>query len=412
MKLRDYDPKKDREAVQRIWREVGWSEIDNKRQAMALDLLATCGRALVAEVNGEAECVVLAAPGSMRYLDEDIPFSAITAVATSRVARKQGLAKRLTSLAVVRAAAEGAPIAGLGVFDQGYYNQLGFGSGGYEHWIAFDPAQLEIKVKARIPRRISRDDWAMVHASRLARLRGHGSCNLHPPQITQAEMLWNEKGFGLGYCDGPTGELTHHLWCSVKDMEYGPYTIEWMSFQTRDQFLELMALIRSWGDQVRLVRMREPQGTQLQDMVEQPLRQRHVSEKSEFESRIEAIAYWQMRMCDLPGCLERTHLPSDEVRFNLTLSDPIKRLLNDDTPWHGIAGHYVVTLGPSSGAEPGREASLPTLKASVGAFTRMWLGVRPATGLAVTDRISGPQELLEKFDCALRLPDPKPDWEY
>jgi predicted acetyltransferase len=412
MRLRDYDPQKDREAIQRIWREVGWSEKDNKQQEEALDIFAACGRAFVAEVNGEAECAVLTAPGNMRYLDEEIPFSAITAVATSRVARKQGLAKRLTSLAVVHNTFDGAPLAGVGVFEQGYYDQLGFGSGGYEHWISFDPARLKVRMKARIPRRITSDDWAMVHAARLARLRGHGSCNLKPPHITQAEMLWDEKVFGLGYCDGPSGELTHHLWCSAKDTEYGPYTIEWMSFQTRDQFLELMALIRSWGDQVRLVRMREPQGTQLQDMVEQPLRQRQVSEKSEFESRIEAIAYWQMRMCDLPGCLERTHLPSDEVRFNLTLSDPIKRLLNDDAPWHGIAGHYVVTLGHSSGAEPGEDASLPTLKASVGAFTRMWLGVRPATGLAVTDKISGPQELLEKLDCALRLPDSKPDWEY
>lgn len=412
MKLRDYNPEKDQKAIPRIWREVGWSEAGNKRQEEALDLFTACGRALVAEVNGEAECMVLTAPGSMRYLDEEVPFSAITAVATSRVARKQGLAKRLTSLAVVHDTIEGAPLAGLGVFEQGYYNQLGFGSGGYEHWIAFDPARLKVRVKARIPRRITSDDWAMVHAARLARLRGHGACNLKPPQMTRAEMLWNEKDFGLGYCDGPSGELTHHLWCSMKDPEYGPYTIKWMSFQTRDQFLELMALVRSWGDQVRLVRMCEPQGIQLQDIIEQPLRQRHVSERSKFESRMHAMAYWQMRICNLPGCLERTHLQSDEVHFNLTLSDPIERFLNEDALWHGIGGDYIVTLGPSSGTEPGEDASLPTLKASVGAFTRMWLGVRPATGLAVTDKISGPQELLEQLDCALRLPDPKPDWEY
>ena len=37
----------------------------------------------------------------------------------------------------------------------------------------------------------------------------------------------------------------------------------------------------------------------------------------------------------------------------------------------------------------GRDETLPTLTCSVGAFTRLWLGVRPATGLAVTCRLAG-----------------------
>ncbi len=61
---------------------------------------------------------------------------------------------------------------------------------------------------------------------------------------------------------------------------------------------------------------------------------------------------------------------------------------------------------------PGADPALPTLAASVGAFTRMWLGVRPATGLAATDDLFGPQELLERLDRVLRLPDPKPDWDF
>ena len=72
----------------------------------------------------------------------------------------------------------------------------------------------------------------------------------------------------------------------------------------------------------------------------------------------------------------------------------------------------MVTLGPASGAEPGLDPALPTLTASVGAFTRMWLGVRPASGLAVTDDLAGPPELLEALDWALRLPQPKPDWDF
>jgi hypothetical protein len=71
-----------------------------------------------------------------------------------------------------------------------------------------------------------------------------------------------------------------------------------------------------------------------------------------------------------------------------------------------------VTLGPQSSAEPGTDRALPTLAASVGAFTRMWLGVLPATGLAVTDELEGPQELLEELDWALRLPQPSVDWGF
>ncbi len=411
MKIRKYDPNRDKDAAHRIWHEVGWIEKDKEKE-QAMDLFIGSMRALVAELNDEAECLVLSAPGTVHYLDEELPFSAVMSVTTSRVARKQGLASRLTARLVADDAADGALVAGLGIFEQGFYNQLGFGSGGYEHWISFDPSRLRIGVRARVPRRITPDDWAIVHASRLARLRGHGACNLNPPEITQAEMIWSKNGFGLGYADGPGGELTHHVWCRTKDNESGPYTILWLSFQTPDQFLELMALLKSLGDQVRLVRMVEPPGIQIQDLIVQPIKQRQVSEKSEFEARVNALSYWQMRICDLRGCLERTHLRGNEVRFNLALSDPIERFLGQSAPWRGVTGDYVVTLGPSSGAEQGTDACLPTLTTSVGAFTRMWLGVRPATGLAVTDRLYGPPELLQELDWALRLPEPKPEWEF
>jgi hypothetical protein len=408
--FRDYDPNKDKEVVLRIWREVGWLEEGKDKLAEVLARFISCGRALVAEIDGAAECLVNTAPGEMRYLDQDLSFAAVLGVTTSRVARKQGLASRLAALAVAQDAADGAHLAGLGVFEQGFYNQLGFGSGGYEHWFAFDPARIRVDVKARVPRRIAVDDWAAVHASRLARLRGHGSLNVFPAVITEGDMIWVDNGFGLGYYDGPNGELTHLIWCQAKGQS-GPYTVRGMTFQTGGQFLELMALLRSLGDQVRLVWLQEPPGVQLQDLIEQPFKQRQISRRSEYESTVRASAYWQVRICDLAGCLERTHLPGDGVRFNLALTDPIERFLNDDAPWHGLTGDYVITLGPSSGVEPGTDADLPTLTASVGAFTRMWLGVRPATGLAMTDDLAGPPELLRALDLTLRLPDPKLDWD-
>ncbi|MFQ6089338.1 MAG: GNAT family N-acetyltransferase [Candidatus Methanofastidiosia archaeon] len=409
MEFRNYDPKKDKEAVHRIWREIGWLE-EGKEEAM--NHLVACGRALVADINGEAECLVTTAPGTIRYLGEELPFSSITGVTTSRIARKKGLATRLTAHAMAEDTLDDMLVCGLGIFEQGFYSRLGFGIGGYEHWIAFDPSQLNISIKPKLPRRITADDWKIVHASRLARSCGHGSCSIDPPEITRAEMLWAKNGFGLGYCDGSSDELTHHFWCTTKDVEHGPYDVKWITFQTSDQFLELMALIKSLSDQVRLVRMREPQGIQLQDLLDRPFKQRQVSKKSKFESNMHAIAYWQIRICDLLGCLERTHLKGDEVRFNLKLSDPIEDFLDESAPWHGLTGEYVVTLGPSSSAEQGMNVALPTLTATVGAFTRMWFGVRPATGLAMTDQLSGPQELLERLDWAISIPNPKPDWDF
>ncbi|NIT35962.1 MAG: GNAT family N-acetyltransferase [candidate division Zixibacteria bacterium] len=412
MEYRAYDAERDREAVHRIWYETGWLEPGKAEHEEAMDIFLGAGRALVADVGGEAECLAHTAPGSLRYLDEDLPFSCVTAVTTSRVARKQGLAKRLTAAAVAADAAEGALVSGLGMFEQGYYDMLGFGTGGYENWFSFDPARLTVKAKCRVPRRLAAADWAAVHRARLSRARGHGGCNLTPPEMTRAEMLAATNGFGLGYADGPGGELSHLMWCSAAKKEEGPYRINWLVYQTGEQFLELMALLRSLGDQVRLVRMREPQGIQLQDLIERPFQIHTLTEKSKFEHKVDAVAYWQMRVLDVPGCLARTRLAGEEIRFNLKLADPIAEHLSEGSAWRGVAGDYVVTLGPTSDAVRGSDKSLSTLAASVGAFTRMWLGARPATGLAVTDDLAGPPGLLEALDATLRLPEPKPDWEF
>ena len=132
------------------------------------------------------------------------------------------------------------------------------------------------------------------------------------------------------------------------------------------------------------------------------------------------------RLAALQRKLER-QIPDRSVRWvraegiHLTLKflgdTPTEKLPDIEQALAAVARHvsqrdYVVTLGPVSSAEPGREPSLPTFTASVGAFTRLWLGVRPATGLAVTDELSGPQDLLSRLDGMLRLPDPKPDWDF
>jgi hypothetical protein len=125
-----------------------------------------------------------------------------------------------------------------------------------------------------------------------------------------------------------------------------------------------------------------------------------------------AYAFWQVRVLDLMRCLAHTRLHCPEIRFGLRLTDPVESLLEESAVWRGVAGEYIVTLGACCSAQPGFDASLPTLTASVNAFSRLWLGVRPATGLAVTDDLSGPDDLLARLDQAFLLPQPKPDWDF
>ena len=68
------------------------------------------------------------------------------------------------------------------MFEQGFYDRLGFGTGGYEHLVALDPSQLRFPRpgRSRVPRRITTDDWEAVHANRRNRFRGHGACSRSP----------------------------------------------------------------------------------------------------------------------------------------------------------------------------------------------------------------------------------------
>lgn len=408
MNYRYYNPETDRTAVQRIWREVGWY---SEGSDAAFDCMLQCCTSYVALIDNEPEVFVTMAPGTMRYLNEELPFAAVSGVTVSHIARKQGYAKRLLAHALVESACDGALVAGLGMFDQGFYDLIGFGTGSYEHEITLDPARIRVSVQPRTPRRISVDYWEMIHAARIARRPVHGLCNF-PVEFTRGELMWTKNAFGLGYFDGPNGALSHFIWGSGTDKENGPYSIRWLIFQTNGQFLELMALLKSLGDQVCMMTLREPAGIQIQSLLETPFRTRRVTKKSEYEVHNDALAYWQMRILDLPKCLDRTHLRCDNLRFNLQLSDPIERYLNNESSWCGTAGEYVVTLGTHSAAEKGTDPALPTLTASVNAFTRLWLGVCPATGLAVTDDFAGPPELLETLDWALRLPEPHTDWDF
>ena len=411
--FRKFNAETDGDAAFRIWLEVGWAEKDKRA---LVDRYFAANDVLVAEIEGVAECLVLTTPSDLRYLDETLPLLAVTGVTTSRIARKLGFASRLAAKAMANGAEAGHKLASLGMFEQGFYNRLGFGTGCLETEYSFDPNQLLVGNPSRPPRRLTTEDFAMIHTARLNRLRRHGAVSIFSPDITKTDIEDSTNGFGLGYFDGEDGSLSHYLWVSAKDVGHGPYTIRWMAYRTWAEFQELLTLVKALGEQIRSVRLSEPAGIQLQDFLKQPFLYRQLTAKGKYESTVRSRAYWQSRILDLEGCLAQTHLKGEwngkPLRFNLKLSDPIEALLDETATWRGCAGDYVVTLGKESGAECGTDSGLPTLTASVGAFTRLWLGVLPAIGLAVSDELSGEPELLEALDWTLKLPTPKPDWDF
>ncbi len=405
--IRPYDASRDLDAVVRIWLEIGW--IDSADKTKALGGFLGAANAEVATMNGEAECMVHWTPGSMRYQDTPLGLCAITAVTTSHIGRKRGFASRMTGRALAQGAAAGHAVAALGMFEQGFYDRLGFATGAYDHEITFDPAALLLDhIPYRTPERIPLDAWADLQGAMAGRLGSHGAVVLDPADLFAAEIGLNEKMYALGYRD-EQGELTHFVLGSLQE-GHGPFRITFLAYRTTDQLLELLRLLKEQSDQIRSVRMIEPAHVQLQALLREPIRHRWHSHGTDRESMIRSFAWYQLRMLDVSACVAARRWDGGEVRFNLTLTDPAAERLPG--PWKGVGGDYTVTVGPSSSAVDGHAPGLATLRTSVGAFTRLWFGVRPATVLRVSDDLDAPVDLLTELDRAFALPHPILGWDF
>lgn len=413
MHIRPYEEARDFDAVKRIWYETGW--IDGETAAGYLKGFLSINNCLTGVLDDAAECLVIATPGLIRYEDEDLRMCAVTAVTTSRVARKQRMAQQLTAQQLAAGAEAGDEVAVLGMFDQGFYDRVGFGTGSYVHTVKFDPASLLVDAHFRPPRRLTKDDWKDVSAAMLARRRGHGGAVLNDPEIFKAELGWSQKdnGFGLGYYDGSEegSELTHFMWFVTDAVEHGPYSVVFCAYQSNDQLMELLALLKSLGDQVSMVEMQEPHDVQLQTLLKQPFRHRRNSKASAFANQHNTSAWWQLRVLDVAACVAKRHWSGDEVAFNLELKDPVEPMLQDSN-WQGCGGEYHVTLGAQSVAERGHRVGLPLLSASVNAFSRLLFGIAPASSLAITDDIQADPELFARLDEALLLPAMCLGWDF
>ncbi|MEM7287678.1 MAG: GNAT family N-acetyltransferase [Actinomycetota bacterium] len=405
--IRAYDPERDLDHVLRTWLEVGWLDSPDKKDA--LQAFFEPANVEVGLIDDEAECSVHWVPGEIQYEQSRLGLCAVTAVTTSHIGRRQGLASRLTARALQQGAEAGHAVSALGMFEQGFYDRVGFGTGAYDNQLQFDPANLLVDhIPYRRPVRVTMDEWADIHAAMRYRLGSHGAVYLDPPRLVEGEVGFADNPFALGYRD-EDGVLTHMVYGDLKG-EHGPFAINAIAYQSTDQLLELLRLLRELGDQFRSVKMIEPAHVQLQALLREPLRERQRSINSEMESFNRSMAWWQLRVLDVPACVAARSWTGEPVRFNLTLTDPLSGRLADG--WPGVAGDYTITIADESSAESGHADGLPTLTTGVAAFTRLWFGVASATTLAVTDPIDAPAHLLSALDDALLLPRPLPGWQF
>ncbi|MFO7848315.1 MAG: sterol carrier protein domain-containing protein, partial [Spirochaetia bacterium] len=214
----------------------------------------------------------------------------------------------------------------------------------------------------------------------------------------------------------PAEVPSHLLWIFPKG-EYGPYSISFMAYQSWEQFIELLGVLRSLGDQVRLVEMVEPAPFNLQGLLDKPVRAQIVTKGGEFENITTAEAFQQVRILDLGQCISALSFPNTEpVSFTLELADPIGGFLEDRDGWRGLSGTYTLTLGPVceliEGLRTGENGALPHMKAGIGALSRLLFGVLPASVLSAADKMEAPEELIERLDNLIRLPEPHFDWYF
>lgn len=406
--IRAYKPE-DLEHSLRIFREIGWMDGKDSDKDVFMAYIDE-GNSLVADLNGEVEVFVVTRSGCCKYLEDDIPFSAVTGVATSRVARQQGLAGGATAMAIAESAKNGAAMSILGIFDQGYYEKFGYGNTVNHRISTIDPSQLKVPRLSRSPKRLSKNDAKAMHECRCRRKRYHGGCNLSGSGETKATTIWQEHGFGLGF-ENENGMLTHFLWIEPKG-EHGPYNVCFTGWETHEQFIELLSVLNSLSDQIHGVRMADPPRLQLQDFLTRPHATRRARKGGDFDINVVSQIWMQCRILDLPVCVGAMKCCGPPVSFNLELTDPIEKYLPKESSWRGIGGNWTIRIGENSSATLGSDPALQTASCTVNDLSRIWFGSSTAESVSVTGDFRSDPELIQAIDRVVCIPTPVVDWDF
>ncbi|MGM0419461.1 MAG: GNAT family N-acetyltransferase [Bacillota bacterium] len=398
--------------IVKLWHEIGWLDSNKVEDHDGLKLFFQAGAGWVFTENDRVEATTLAVPGQINYLDKQLAFHGLSGVVVSPVVRKRGVARELVSRSLVDGQKSGHVVSGLWMFEQGFYNSLGYGTGSYDHHFTFDPALLKIDVDPRPPVRFGKEDWEKIHKALLARKKVHGGVSLSSSLMTQEHLKWTEdKGYGLGYYD-EQGEISHMFWLQREQgNSHGPLRIDFLIYKDNRQFIELMGLLKNFGDQVYAVKLEEPADIQLQDFFKKPHKQKNTgNDKYGFSAK--ARASWQARIIDLEEAVKVAAFSSSTLKFNLDLTDPLDNI-GEDKGWQKISGQYIIELGPKSKVELGHDSNLPTLRSTVNALTRLWLGVLSPSGLALSEDFQASETLMSELeDYFSSLPKPKFQWGF
>lgn len=405
---RKYNEEKDQKAAHRIWIECGWIE-DEKKERANLDRFIGIGSAWVYAMSGVAEALTLSHPATYHHNGTPLSLAAIVAVTTSRVARNQGAASGTLARSLEEAGRSGIALAGLSCFEQGFYDRLGFGTGSYISTIQFDPSWLKPMGRPATPVRLSKSDWKAIHSGLIHRRKYHGAIDMESPEFMRVVLEEGKHVFGLGYKE--RGKLTHFFIAGTENVEEGPYGIRRIVYRNMDQLREVLALIKGLGDQVRVVRMHEPAGVQMQSLLRKPFQLQDLTHGSSNPSRVVTNAYSQMRILDVPTCI-RALATKDKLEFNLSIHDPLADHLPLGAKWNGAGGDYSVSLGPRTSCSPGHRAGLPSLSCTINDLTRFWEGAVRAEVLAGFASFQAPATLISDLDEVVQLPVPVRDWDY
>ncbi len=405
-----YDPAKHLEDCLTTWRDSGWLE---KGMEKAAGEFISSGSALVSLEGGRAVALATSGRGGFHHClhGSELDFCSINTVNVALHGRRMGHGGTLTASLLAEAAERGDACAGLGMFEQGFYNRLGFSNMPYWRILQVRPSDIAVpgELSSR-PVRLTGEDWREIHDNRRKRYRFHGSLNL-TPAYTKVAMETSPGGFALGFRNRD-GKLTHHLFIEKMEGENGPVSVGWLNFRRPAEFTDLMLVLASMGDQIDLVRFSEPPGIQVQPLLKKPLASRRRTLGAP-GGRVEVrtLSWTQCRILSVESSLNGMKCRGKPVSFNLRLHDPVGKHLLGSPGWRGCGGDYTVHLSVETEASQGFTHGLPVLECSVNSFTRLWNGSAMPSLLPFTDRVDASPGLLEMLDEALPMPEPSFDWE-
>ncbi|MFW2382020.1 MAG: GNAT family N-acetyltransferase [Acidimicrobiales bacterium] len=419
LELVRFDDERDMESVLRVWTETGWFDGEDRQKAQIKEFFqANDGRSLVALLDGDAESVVHCTLGSMRYgtvpVCRELSVGAITAVTTSRIARKLGAASRLTARTIAEMGDDGAAIALLGMFEQGFYDRFGFGVGPYEIKVFAYPGSLRVPAEYRTPERFDFEHHSdELHDSVVNRYRTHGGVVIGGERSTTTAVNLDYEVSIYGY--RTDGAISH--WMALEHSgETGPDRVVAWAYQSPEQCLELLRVIQEWGDQVDLIRFIEPPWMQAQDFDSEPGHNYRRTKGTKVHVRTEADAWWQIRIVDIETCIAAMAPVSEPFEVVVEIDDPVEHHLTGSGysgSWKPLTGMWRFSFGESHSAERVTDAPNLDLRTSINALSRWWLGVLPATALGVTGQMDADHSTLARLDrLTAHLPRPHPGWDF